>query len=67
MILSCATYAAAAQDVGTAPGSIDTTFNPQVNGPVGQLVLGANGKIVIGGNFTTVGGISRMGLAECEC
>src|SRR5688500_6190233 len=37
-------------------GSLDTTFNPGANGEVDVIVLQANGKILVGGGFTTLGG-----------
>ena len=35
-------------------GTIDSEFNPNLNGQVGALVLQADGKIVLGGSFTTL-------------
>ena len=37
-------------------GSIDTTFNPGADGVVLVLVIQADGKILVGGYFTTLGG-----------
>src|SRR5258708_32292562 len=39
-------------------------FNPDVNGAVFVLAVQAHGKIVIGGGFTTVGGMSRDNIAR---
>jgi len=45
-------------------GSVDGSFNPQPNGPVNALALQSDGHVIIGGNFTTVGGLQRVGLAR---
>ena len=37
-------------------GSLDTTFDPGANGAVYALALQADGKVVVGGNFSTLGG-----------
>ena len=37
-----------------ADGSLDATFDPNVNGPVNALVLMSDGRILIGGSFTTL-------------
>jgi uncharacterized delta-60 repeat protein len=49
-----------------ANGSIDTTFNATVNshGIVADLTVQPNGKILIGGVFTSVSGGSRVGVAR---
>ncbi len=52
-----------------ADGTLDAAFNPNVmNGTAGgfveELMLQPNGKIVIGGVFTTVGGVARNSLAR---
>lgn len=52
-----------------APTSADTVgaippFDPNANGEVRAIVLQSNGKILIGGAFTTVSGISRTRLAR---
>jgi uncharacterized delta-60 repeat protein len=39
-----------------ADGSLDTSFNPGTNGAVGAIVVQADGKILVGGAFTTLGG-----------
>jgi len=36
-----------------ADGTVDTTFNPNVNNTVATLALQADGKILVGGPFTT--------------
>jgi uncharacterized delta-60 repeat protein len=35
-------------------GTVDTTFNPNVNGQVYAIVIQPNGQILVGGNFTTL-------------
>ncbi|MCI0475522.1 MAG: delta-60 repeat domain-containing protein, partial [Anaerolineales bacterium] len=48
-----------------ADGSRDTTFgNPDANGTVYALALQADGKILIGGDFTSVGGTTRNYVAR---
>ena len=37
-------------------GSLDTSFNPGANGSVYTLGVQPDGKILVGGNFTTLGG-----------
>ena len=37
-------------------GTLDSTFNPGVNGPVAALAIQADGKILVGGFFSTLGG-----------
>jgi uncharacterized delta-60 repeat protein len=37
-----------------ADGSLDDTFDPNANGPVTVLALQSDGKILLGGNFTTL-------------
>jgi uncharacterized delta-60 repeat protein len=46
-----------------ANGSIDSTFNPGVSG-VTAAALQTDGRIVIAGNFTSVGGLPRGSLAR---
>ena len=41
-----------------ADGTLDT-FNPGANGAVGALAVQPDGKILVGGNFTTLGGSTR--------
>ncbi|PYI80634.1 MAG: hypothetical protein DME26_21160, partial [Verrucomicrobia bacterium] len=51
-----------------ADGTLDPGFNPNVSGPsfpiVSSVALQADGKIVIGGGFTTVWGTARNGIAR---
>ncbi len=47
-------------------GSLDNTFNPGqgVSGKVKVVVRQPDGKILIGGQFTTVGGVARANIAR---
>jgi uncharacterized delta-60 repeat protein/uncharacterized repeat protein (TIGR01451 family) len=48
-------------------GSVDVSFDPGATGPnatVWALALQSDGKLVIGGEFTTVGGQTRGGIAR---
>ena len=50
-----------------ADGSLDTGFDPGAGGAsneVDAIALQPNGKIVIGGKFTTVGGTGRSRIAR---
>ena len=43
---------------------LDTTFNPNVNGGVNAIAVQPDGKILVGGNFTTVAGQTRNRIAR---
>ena len=45
-------------------GSIDTTFNPGADGQVEVLVIQADGKILVGGSFTTLAGAARSRIGR---
>jgi len=47
-----------------AIGSPDLFFDPNANGTVNTLAIQSDGKIVIGGAFTTVGGTTRTRIAR---
>lgn len=47
-----------------ADGTLDTNFDPNINGPVVALAVQPNGQVVVGGQFTTVGGGSAPYLAR---
>jgi len=47
-----------------ADDSLDTTFNPNVNGQVQAVALQANGQIVLGGSFSSVSGTARVNVAR---
>ena len=42
----------------------DTGFNPVANDLVTSLAIQADGKIIVGGNFTTLGGQSRLRIGR---
>ena len=45
-------------------GTLDNSFNQSANSPVYAVSLQTDGKIIIGGTMTTVGGVSRSGIAR---
>src|SRR4051812_32390283 len=49
-----------------AAGDVDLSFDPGsgVNGTVNALVVQPDGKVIIGGEFTTVKGLVRTNLAR---
>ena len=47
-----------------ADGSADLSFDPNANGPVRAVLLQPDGKILIGGDFTAVGGVTRNRVAR---
>ena len=49
-----------------AAGEVDPSFDPgsSVNGPVTTIALQPDGKVIIGGGFTTVKGLVRSGVAR---
>jgi len=50
-------------------GTLDTTFNPNVSSPgssVFAIALQADGKILVGGNFTRIGGQPRFNIARLD-
>lgn len=48
------------------PGSLDTSFDPGTgaNATINTIALQADGKIIIGGDFTTYNGVSRNRIAR---
>jgi len=47
-----------------ADGTLDTAFNPNANSDVNAIALQADGKILMGGFFTIVGGQTRNRIAR---
>ena len=45
-------------------GSLDTAFDPNANSDVNTIALQADGKILVGGFFTSVGGQTRNRIAR---
>jgi len=48
----------------TAAGALDSTYNPNPNGPVTVMALQMDGKLYVAGSFSTIGGQARNGLAR---
>ena len=59
-------YIVDAESFNRPPGNGDTTFNPGtgMNGDVNALALQSTGKIIAGGNFTTVNGVPENYVAR---
>src|SRR5688500_9591523 len=57
---------ALSNDSSAAPGDVDLSFDPGsgVNGSVTALAVQPDGKVIIGGSFTTVKGLTRRGIAR---
>lgn len=47
-----------------ADGTLDTGFNPNVNGPVNSIAVQADGQILLGGFFNSVAGTARSRVAR---
>jgi uncharacterized delta-60 repeat protein len=47
-------------------GTLDTAFNPNANGVVFAIAVQADGKILAGGQFTSVGGLARNFIARLD-
>jgi uncharacterized delta-60 repeat protein len=47
-----------------ADGTIDSAFDPNANATVSAIVLQPDGKILLGGPFTTIGGQTRNRIAR---
>ena len=45
-------------------GTLDTAFNPNANGAVYAIAVQADGKILVGGFFTSIGGQTRNRIAR---
>lgn len=45
-------------------GSLDTGFNPGMNGPINCFAKQSDGRMPVGGDFTTINSISRNGIAR---
>jgi len=62
-LLVCAGVASAQVSIPD-PGDVDTSYNPDVDGTVWSIVTQPDGKVIIGGDFTMVGGVTRNNLAR---
>ena len=49
-----------------ADGTLDTAFNPGVNAGVYTIALQTDGRILVGGIFTNIGGQARNGIARLD-
>jgi uncharacterized delta-60 repeat protein len=47
-------------------GSLDTAFNPDANSAVTTIAMQADGKILVGGGFTAIGGQPRHRIARLD-
>ena len=45
-------------------GSLDASFNPNSNGFVNALALQTDGKLMVGGEFSTIAGLPRSKIAR---
>jgi uncharacterized delta-60 repeat protein len=65
-IESCMLLAALPLQICAAPGDVDLSFDPgsSMNGPVFAVGVQPDGKILIGGSFSTVHGAMSGGLAR---
>jgi uncharacterized delta-60 repeat protein len=45
-------------------GTVDRLFNPNANSSVYTLAVQPDGRILIGGSFTTIGGVTRNNIAR---
>jgi len=53
-----------AYDVTT--GALKTGFTPELDNAVETLAVSPDGKLIVGGNFVTVNGVSRKNLVELD-
>lgn len=49
-----------------ADGTLDASFNPEMNGPVNTMVLQADGQILVGGDFSSINGTERKKFARMD-
>src|SRR5207253_489419 len=49
-----------------ADGTLDTAFDPNANGTVAAIAVQADGKILVGGQFTSIGGQTRNYIARLD-
>jgi uncharacterized delta-60 repeat protein len=60
----CLIVALWASSNAPAQSALDNTFNTTLNGWVSTIAVQADGKILVGGSFTTVNGVSKNNLAR---
>jgi len=51
---------------GQTPGALDPAFDPEIDGPVTQVLRQVDGKILLAGRFTTINGLRRSWLARLQ-
>ena len=49
-----------------ADGTLDTAFDPNANGNVYSIAVQTDGKILVGGIFTNIGGQTRNRIARLD-
>jgi hypothetical protein len=49
-----------------ATGALRSTFAPVLNGVVQSMAVSPDGKLIVGGGFNTVNGVSRKNLVELD-
>ena len=65
ILLSCWTASRTGTSAGSAPGgALDAAFNPAPDSTVFALAVQPDNKILVGGEFTTVSGQWRQGIAR---
>ena len=47
-------------------GTVDLAFDPNANGRVNSIVIQGDGKILVGGSFTNIGGQTRNRIARLD-
>ena len=47
-------------------GTLDTAFNPNANGNVLSIAVQGDGKILVGGGFSSIGGQTRNNIARLD-
>jgi uncharacterized delta-60 repeat protein len=47
-------------------GTVDTNFNPNASGIVYAIAVQADGQVLAGGDFTTIGGTNRNNIARLD-
>src|SRR5882762_8986054 len=66
LLLSACAFATFLRTAQAQPGSLDTSFNPDVgtDGLVYAVAVQADGKVLIGGSFSSVRNITRKRIAR---
>ncbi len=49
-----------------ADGATDSNFNPHADGTVSSIITQSDGKVLVGGNFTNIGGQSKYNIARLD-